>query len=207
MTQDIYVSFNVETDGPVPFRNNLLSLGCVAFVVDREAHTYEVVDGWAANFMEMPGGRPDSATVEWWQHHPIAYEAARKPPLYDPQAMMPAWVKWVRSLMGYEEVGSPLRRVTLAAWPASFDWPWLQYYIWLYGSTGLTNPFEVGFVRRVIDIKSVVAASLGVEYAEVSLDRLPATWAAHLPRHVHTASGDAFRQGEILCAALLEQKR
>src|ERR1700681_3462076 len=69
---EIYVSTDVETDGPIPGPHSMLSFASAAYLADKT-----LVSTFSANLELLPGaaGKPD--TMEWWRQHPEAWEAAR----------------------------------------------------------------------------------------------------------------------------------
>src|SRR5580658_1437097 len=75
---EIYVSVDVEVDGPIPGQNSMLSLGAAAFV----APSTDPIAVFSVNFDTLEGAEQDPETMAWWrkeeQHH--AWEAAHKDP-------------------------------------------------------------------------------------------------------------------------------
>src|SRR5215470_5598450 len=69
---EVYVSTDIETDGPIPGPNSLLSFASAAYLADKT-----LVDTFAANLETLPGAEADPATMAWWQQHPEAWAATR----------------------------------------------------------------------------------------------------------------------------------
>ena len=70
---EIYVSTDVEADGPIPGPHSMLRLGSAAFHADgTELGTY------SANLELLPGacGHPD--TMKWWKKKPEAWATCRE---------------------------------------------------------------------------------------------------------------------------------
>ncbi|HRH75467.1 MAG TPA: exonuclease, partial [Zoogloea sp.] len=67
---EIYVSTDIETDGPVPGRNAMLSIASAAFTADKR-----MVASFTANLLSPPECSPDPATLRWWRTQPEAWEA------------------------------------------------------------------------------------------------------------------------------------
>ena len=59
---EIYVSTDIETDGPVPVVNSMLSFGSAAYLADKT-----LIGTFTANLETLPGAEPDPRTTEWWR--------------------------------------------------------------------------------------------------------------------------------------------
>lgn len=64
---EIYISCDVETDGPIPGANSMLSLGAVAFAPNRDQ-----LGTFSVNLVELSGAAPDPKTEAWWATQPEA---------------------------------------------------------------------------------------------------------------------------------------
>ncbi len=73
MTPEIYVSTDVEADGPIPGPNSMLSFASAAFSADKE-----LIGTFSRNIETLPGASPDPKTEAWWQTQPDAWTACRK---------------------------------------------------------------------------------------------------------------------------------
>ena len=69
---EIYVSTDVEVDGPIPGPHSMLSFGSAAFLADKT-----LLATFSANLEALPGadGHPD--TMAWWDKFPEAWQACR----------------------------------------------------------------------------------------------------------------------------------
>ena len=66
--KEVYVSTDIETDGPIPGRNSMLSFASVAYDEDgREVASFSV------NLETLPDATPDPRTMEWWRTQPDAW--------------------------------------------------------------------------------------------------------------------------------------
>ena len=59
---EIYVSTDVETDGPIPGVNSMLSLGSAAYMHDKT-----LISTFSANLETLPDAIADPKTMAWWQ--------------------------------------------------------------------------------------------------------------------------------------------
>lgn len=176
---EIYISVDVETDGPIPGANSMLSLGAVAFTPDRDQ-----LGTFSVNLVELSGALPDSKTEEWWATRPEAWKAARdnsQPPL----PAMQRFAQWIRDMCAVAGGAQPV----FVGYPASFDFLFVYWYLIKF--TG-----ESPFSFSALDIKTYAAAVLGCEFREVNKQRLKRFREPDLP-HTHVAVDDALEQGYL----------
>jgi hypothetical protein len=91
---EIYVSTDVEADGPIPGPNSMLSFASAAYTADKT-----LVSTFTANLDPLPGAQGDAKTMEWWATQPEAWAACRKD-TRDPTAVMPEYATWLDALPG-----------------------------------------------------------------------------------------------------------
>jgi hypothetical protein len=179
---DVYISADIEADGPVPGRYSMLSFGlCVAATFD--GTTFEAHDPTAQTFYaEM---RPIS---EQFLPESLAVSGLDRAALVasgeSPEVVMTRAGEWVRTVAGDH---FPV----LAAYPAGFDWVYLYWYFETYADRG--SPFRFS---SLIDMKTMYATKAGVTYSDVSKPRMP----KHLlstREHTHNALDDAIEQADL----------
>lgn len=118
----MYVSIDIEADGPVPGLNSMIALGAAAFTPEGELQS-----SWYRTLQPLPDATQGADTMAWWQTQPEAWEEVTRNP-EDPSLTIPGFVKWISCLPG---------RVIAVASPAAYDFPWVNYYCWRF--TG-SNP-------------------------------------------------------------------
>jgi len=176
---EIYVSTDVETDGPVAGRHSMLSIGSAAFAADKT-----LLSTFSANLETVAGLESDAVTTAWWVTQPEAWQACRQDP--EPAAAaMARYLAWLKLLPG---------RPVFVAYPAAFDFPFVYWYLTHY--TG-ENPFGYS----VIDIKTYAMAMLRRPYRACGKRSLPAEW-FDPHAHTHVALDDAIEQGSLFCNML-----
>jgi hypothetical protein len=79
---EVYVSADVEADGPIPGPHSMLSFTSAAFRADKT-----LIATFEANLTLLPGATGDPKTMEWWHGQPEAWAACRSNPR-DPVAVM-----------------------------------------------------------------------------------------------------------------------
>ena len=70
---EVYVSTDVEADGPIPGQNSMLSFGAAAYLSDKT-----LIGTFTANLELLPGAVGDPKTMNWWKTQPQAWEACRQ---------------------------------------------------------------------------------------------------------------------------------
>jgi hypothetical protein len=180
-TAEIYVSTDVETDGPVPGPHSMLSFGSAAYRTDKT-----LVNTFAANLETLPGatGAPD--TMAWWQSQPDAWAACRKDQ-EPPERAMRRYLDWLKQLPG---------KPVFVAYPAGFDFLFVYWYLIRF--TG-----ESPFSHSALDIKTYAMAMLKSGYRDSTKGNMPRHWFDKL-RHSHQALEDAIEQGALFCNMLAE---
>src|SRR5207244_1548530 len=89
---EIYVSTDVETDGPIPGPHSMLSFASAAYRADKT-----LVSTFTANLQLLDGasGHPD--TMAWWRENQAAFDATRTN-LEQPAMAMERYVAWIKAL-------------------------------------------------------------------------------------------------------------
>jgi len=177
--KEIYVSTDIETDGPIPGPHSMLSFGSAAFSTDGQLlSTYE------ANLETLAGSRGHPETMAWWATQPEAWAACREN-VREPSEAMAAYVSWLKSLPG---------KPVFVGYPAGFDFLFVYWYLIRFAG-------ESPFSFSALDIKSYAMAVLGTSFRETSKRNMPKEWFGPTP-HSHKALEDAIGQGELFCKML-----
>jgi len=179
---EVYVSTDVETDGPIPGPYSMLSIGSVALRADKTQ-----VSTFSANLETLPGATQDTRTMDWWQRFPEAWQTSRQA-LQAPGDAMQAYLSWLESLPG---------KLVFVGWPASWDFMWVYWYLVRY--TG-KSPFG----HSALDIRSYAMAVRRSTFWRTGKTYLPKRWFDDLP-HTHVALDDAWEQGALFCNMLAER--
>ncbi len=183
-TPEIYISTDIETDGPIPGPNSMLSFASAAFQADKT-----MLSTFSANLTLLPGAKGDAKTMEWWASNQTAWEASRED-LQDPAKAMVDYVTWIKSLPG---------RPVFVAYPAGFDFLFVYWYLIKFAG-------ESPFSFSALDIKSYAAAMLKVPYRDAVKRNMPKSWFDDVP-HTHVALDDAIEQGRMFCNMLAQNRK
>lgn len=178
---DVFISVDVETDGPIPGPFSMLAAGfCVAGTHDgiRYERRDPSVDTWYRELRPIADGwRPEALAVSGLDRDRLITHGA------DPAAAMAEAARWVEATAG---AGRPV----LVAYPLAFDWMFLHWY-WERFTGG--SPFGHS---SCLDVKTLLQQHTGAVLDRVSRRDLPADVAPHLP-HTHNALDDAQEQAEL----------
>jgi hypothetical protein len=182
--QEIYVSTDVEADGPIPGPHSMLSFGCAAFTAGGQ-----LLATFSANLELLDGaaGHPD--TMAWWDKNSQAWDMTRTD-LQSASSAMPKYVTWLKSLPG---------RPVFVGYPAAYDFLFVYWYLMRFAG-------ESPFSHSALDIKTYAMAMLGLPYRDATKRNMPRRWFSKAP-HTHVALDDAIEQGQLFCNMLAEQRR
>lgn len=178
---EVYVSVDIEADGPIPGPHSMLSIGAVAYdEAGREVGRY------SANLETLPEAEPWPATAEWWERFPEAWAEARRDPR-PPGEVMSEFAGWLEALPGV-----PI----FVAWPATWDFMWVYWYLMRF--TG-KRPFS----EHGIDMRSYAMGMRKKDFRHAGKNYLPKRWLSP-QAHTHVALDDAREQGELFMNMMRE---
>ena len=181
---EIYVSTDVETDGPIPGPNSMLSFGSAAYRANKK-----LVSIFSANLEMLPGAIASPETMQWWQSQPEAWAECRRD-LQSPETAMRKYLAWLKQLPG---------KPVFVAYPAAFDFLFVYWYLIRFAG-------ESPFSHSALDIKTYAMAMLKRGYRDAVKRNMPERWFDDLP-HTHRALDDALGQGALFCNMLAENPR
>lgn len=180
---EVYVSTDIEADGPIPGPHSMLSFASVVF-----DETGSELSSFTRNLEALPGASGHPSTMEWWKSNEVAWAACRCE-LVRPEVAMPEYVAWVKSLPG---------RPVFVAYPAGFDFLFMYWYLLRFAG-------ESPFSHSALDIKTYAMAVLKKPYRESTKRNMPKRWFPSVP-HTHVALDDAREQGLLFINMLKERK-
>jgi len=181
----LFIVTDIESDGPTPLHNSMLSFASVAIAADGGRH---------GEFEAVLTPRPDRAanetTMAWWATQPEAWKAATQG-AEDPAIVMPRFADWVESLPG--------PKVFVAA-PMIFDGLWMDHYLDEFAGTRvLGGPFKTRQIFRGggVCLYTMAGTLRGAGYLDWGMSKLPAEFYGHIP-HTHRAIDDARGFANVL---------
>ena len=180
---EIYVSTDVESDGPIPGPNSMLSFASAAYRADKT-----LLGTFSANLEPLPGATGDAGTMRWWAQHPEAWQATRID-VEPPERAMRRYVDWLKELPACP---------VFVAYPAGYDFLFVYWYLMRFAG-------ESPFSHSALDVKTFAMAILKCDYRDAVKRNMPRQWFDDLP-HTHVALDDAIEQGALFCNMLAESR-
>lgn len=181
---EIFVSTDVETDGPIPGAYSMLSFGSAAYLPDKT-----LVSTFSATLQTLPGASTHPQAMEWWAARPQAWFDARRN-AQKPEVAMKKYVHWLNMLRG---------KPVFVGYPAAFDFMFVYWYLIRFAG-------ESPFSHSALDIKTYAMAMLKTPFRGSVKSKMPRDWFDDWP-HTHRALDDAIEQGALFCNMLAENVR
>ncbi|MFE7562687.1 exonuclease [Kitasatospora sp. NPDC057500] len=193
VTPTVYVSVDVEADGPIPGPYSMVALGAV-------------VAGWHDADGFRRSGNVESAgfyrelrpVSDAWVPEALAVSGLDRAALLadgtEPGVAMRELTHWLEQARSGPD-GRRYRPV-MVGYPAVYDWQFLHWYLVRF--TG-SSPFGHS---GCLDVKTLYAARAGVPFAGIGKRSMPGELLPDLP-HTHHALDDA-REQAVLFANLME---
>lgn len=178
---EIFISTDIESDGPIPGDNSMLSLGAAALTKEGD-----LVSTFSGNLKPLLGATPNKDTMDWWSKNESAYLEATKN-AENPEVVIKKYVDWVNSLDG-----TPV----FVGYPATFDFLFVYWYVVHFG-------YESPFSFSALDIKTYAMAIMKTEYRKSTKKNMPKRWFPK-DKHTHVAVDDAIEQGKLFINMLKE---
>jgi hypothetical protein len=174
---EIYISTDIEADGPIPGPHSMLSFASAAYTLDKR-----LVDTFEANLETLPEAEGHPDTMRWWESQPEAWEECRRD-LQDPAEAMSNYLQWLKQLPG---------KPVFVGYPVSYDFMFVYWYLIKF--TG-----ESPFSHSALDIKTLAMAALKKPYRASTKKNMPKRWFDNKLKHTHRALDDAIEQGALFC--------
>jgi hypothetical protein len=184
----LFISVDVEVDGPIPGPHNMLSLGAVAFTIHKG--NYKELDTFEVNLELLPESEPmDPSTAKFWKDNQAAYDATRVN-TKAPKKAMEDFVKWM------ETFG---RKPTFISYPAGLDFTFVYWYLMRYMKK---SPFSFS----ALDVKTFAWATMGGAYHYAIKPNMPKKWFEGCGEHPHVVIEDAREQAILFTNILKDVK-
>ncbi|HEA46390.1 MAG TPA: exonuclease [Candidatus Pacearchaeota archaeon] len=199
---EIYISTDVETDGPIPGEYSMLSLGSVAF--DQKG---KILGNFYKKLKKLKNAKQHPKTMEFWKENLEDYKEATKN-AQSPTKVMKEYVGWLEELKRKTK-----SQLIFLSWPLCLDYPFVFWYMVKFVKKfQKIPPFEIPFsFGQGIDTKTFAMAHLKRPYQECSDSKLPKKWfkgTTSLDKKwkSHNALDDALREGKIFIKMLKENQ-
>ncbi|GAC1442248.1 MAG: hypothetical protein NVS2B8_07910 [Vulcanimicrobiaceae bacterium] len=177
---ELYISCDIEADGPCPGLFSMLSFGLAAFTLEKK-----LVGTFSRNLETLDGADQDDRTMKWWaQPDQAAAYAKSREDLSSPRGAMVDCKNWLDEMKAF---GRPI----IVGAPSGFDFTFMYYYFQKF-----LGESPIGFAS--LDLRSYAAAVMKRQYRHVGKRQYPAEWIDENLPHTHVALDDAIEQGCIL---------
>lgn len=183
MKKELFFSTDIESDGPIPAVNSMLSFASAAF--DPHASKFEILDTFSANLELLEGAKANPKTDQFWKDNWDAYQETRQNML-SPDVAMVNYVKWIKELC-QKHNATPV----FAAYPAGYDFMFVYWYLIRFAE-------ESPFSFSAFDLKSYASAYLKLPYRQSTKRNIPKKFFTSQVAHSHVALDDAIEQGELI---------
>jgi hypothetical protein len=180
---DLYISGDVEADGPVPGTYSMLSIG-LAVAGSYDGGEFRRQDPATETFYAELKPISDEFVPEALAKSGLDRDALRATGRPPRDAMEDA-ASWVRTVAGD-------RRPVFAGYPAVFDWMFVYWYFVRFTEAG--SPFGHS---SALDIKTMYATKARVPLTRATKRHMPAGLLSQRP-HTHHALEDAIEQADLL---------
>nr|WP_281175241.1 3'-5' exoribonuclease [Devosia epidermidihirudinis] len=181
----IFIVTDIESDGPTPLHNSMLSFASVAIEADGTRH-----GEFEAQLTQRADRTTNEQTMAWWETQPEAW-AATTANAEAPSVVMPRFADWVEALPG--------PKVFVAA-PMIFDGLWMDHYLDEFAGTRvLSGPFKQRQIFRGggVCLYTMAGTLRGAPYLDWGMSKLPAEFYGHIA-HTHKAIDDARGFANVL---------
>ncbi|MFE9601273.1 3'-5' exoribonuclease domain-containing protein [Streptomyces hokutonensis] len=177
----LYISVDIEADGPIPGPYSMLSLGA-AVAGTQDADGFTAADPERQSFYRelRPIGEefvPEALAVSGLDRDRLLSDGA------EPAAALAEFSTWVREVA----VGA---QPVMCGYPASYDWMFLYWYLIRF--TG-ASPFGHS---GCLDMKTLYATKARLPLRAVAKGTMPRELLSRR-RHTHHALDDAIEQAEL----------
>jgi hypothetical protein len=187
---EIYVSIDIETDGPCPGEYSMLSLGAIALTPGQDEAE---APRWYQTLYPLPDAERHPDTMAWWKTQPEGWAEVNRN-RQDPDDAVNDFAHWIDALPG---------KPRAAAWPAGFDFPFVLYYLHRFAGR---NPLGIA----CLDIRSYANGLAGMP----GYYNLPKRRLLEMTGEIgtsdlrdHVALDDAIGQGRLLMALIAHAQR
>ena len=177
---EIYVSVDIEADGPIPGDYSMLSLGSAAYVNDGN-----LISTFTVNVAPLEQAKQHADTMEFWKANPEAWGEVQLNQQLPGNAMV-EFAAWLDGL-----VAGTNTSLVFVGYPAAFDFSFVHWYMVHFVGR---DPF--GFYA--LDLKTYAMAALDITFVETVKSNMPSQWINR--KYSHLALEDALEQGELFFA-------
>jgi len=194
--KEIYISTDIESDGPIPGEYSMLSLASVAF--DEKG---KILGEFYKKLKPLPKAKQHPETMAFWKQNPKAYKEATSNQ-EDPKKAIKEYSNWLKQFRSKD------KEPFFLGWPATFDFMFTYWYLHKF-----TDEYDKKFFNEItlpfsgIDVRSYAMGMLKRPFLKTGQKKLPKSFFKNTGKHTHKAIDDARYQGKIFINMLKENKK
>nr|QYA18459.1 3'-5' exonuclease [Clandestinovirus] len=186
--QVCYLSFDVEADGPSPARNSMIAFGMHGFDI-KGTTLFE----WRSCLKPRSDCIPCPDTMKWWNSN----EQNQKSLAFIQENMVEPEQEIRRFVEAVEQLTQQYNVIPFA-YPAAYDWQWINFYCHLY-----CNKNPLGYTAKCMS--SYIWGQSGYEDSEEPLEKFidpSIKYQLLLRDKAHDPLEDSIVQGDQMLRAL-----
>lgn len=184
--KEVYISVDIEADGPIPGEYSMLNLGAASFKIT-SPDPLKPISTFNINIMPLPNAKQHPATMKWWEKHQDVWELINKDQK-DPENAMNDFVNWV-----LDQPGKP----AFVDYPGSWDFIFVFWYLIKF--VGM-SPFSF----RNLGLATMAFTMLKIPFRWTVKKVMPENWFDKELKHTHIGVDDAIGQGVQFMKMLTE---
>lgn len=198
--EEIYISTDIEADGPIPGEYSMLSLGSVALDEDGK-----ILGKFYKKLKTLEHAKQHPQTIEFWNKNKKAYAEATSNP-ESPEKVMKEYSNWLEKISEKHN-----KELYFLAYPATWDFMFVSWYLIKFVKRYEKNHFlDVPFHHQGIDIRTFAMAHSKKPYSQSGTSAWPESLLKiEKPKDFleHKAVDDALKQGLLFINLLKENKK
>lgn len=187
--KEVYISCDVEANGPIPGEFSMLNLGACSFKITN-SNPLEPISTFSINIKPLPNAKEDPDTMKFWAKYPDIWNEINKNQT-DPLEAMNKFREWID-----KQPGKP----AFVGYPGGWDFMYIYWYLIKFGGH---SPFSF----RTLGIGTMAFTMLKTPFRWTVKKVMPKHWFEDSPKHDHTGLTDSIGQGIQFMKMLMENLR
>ena len=185
--KEVYISCDVEADGPYPGDYSMLNFGCASFKLIRK-NPLEPLDTFSINLYPLLNAKQHPKTMKFWDDNIEVYRYITQNQI-EPNKAMDLFRNWIN-----KQSGTP----ALVEYPGGWDFMYIYWYLMKFGGY---SPFSF----KSIGIATLAFAMLkDKRYRRTVKRNMPKHWFKNTKKHTHQGLDDAIGQGQQFMIMLID---
>ena len=195
--KDLYISTDIEADGPIPGEYSMLSLGAVA--IDS---TGKIWGEFYRKLKRLPKAKQHPETMKWWKNNISSYKEATSNQ-ENPKKVMQDYVTWLKEI----KEKTKAEELVFYSSPLCYDYMFVYWYMVKFVNSFKSEQiFKIPFAYNGVDFTSYAMGKKNLTYTDALTKNLPQSWFENLEKNSHKSIDDARRQGLILVNMLKDNR-